>query len=248
MGLLDDLSGMLGGKPELERMANGQGNFHDPSSPDHDRFGQMLGHADPNDLHAAISHASQQTDPQDFADHVTPGVGGTNPLGGVGQGGLSTIASTLLGSLNQSGAAAPANGQASDGGAQGLLGGLLGGGSGGGGGGGGLGGLLGGGGGGGLLGGLLGGGGGGGMGGGGGGLLNQIPGLRTTNPNQMDESQVAALADWMRRNHPEAFNRAAAQIGQQNPSLLQRMLGNKMVMAAAAGLATKFLMGKMRRQ
>src|SRR3954464_9253797 len=99
MGLMEELGGMLGGEHEVQRMANGQGNFEDPNSPDHDRFGQMLGHASPDDLQSAIGQATQQTDADDFANHVTPGVNGTNPLGDVGKGGLSTIASALVGQL-----------------------------------------------------------------------------------------------------------------------------------------------------
>jgi hypothetical protein len=199
MGLLDQLSSMLGGQHEVERLANGQGNFADPNSPDHDRFGQMLGHASPEDLQASVRQAADNIDTQDYSNHITPGVNGTNPLGMVGQGGLSTIASAIMGNLmghhDQAG------------------------------------------GGGGMLGGLMGGGGGGGFGS----LINMIPGLRTADPNQMDASQVAVLADYARRNNPDAFSRAASRIGQQNPSLLQHLLGNKFMMMSAAGLATKFL-------
>jgi hypothetical protein len=191
----------------------------------------MLSHASPDELKSAIGQATQQSNPDEFADHVTPGVNGTNPLGDIGKGGLSTIASALVGQLTGGGSGAPGAGQ-------GLLGGLLGGGGSGGGGGGILSSILGGGGGGGIF----GGGGGGGAGGG------AIPGVRTLDPNQMDESQVAALAEWMRRNHPEAFNRAATQIGQQNPSLLSKLLNNKMLMIAAAGLAAKIFMNRRSQQ
>jgi hypothetical protein len=215
-------------------MANGQGNFDDPNSPDHDRLGKMLGHASPDELQSAISQATQQTNPDEFADHVRPGVNGTNPLGDVGKGGLTTIASALVSQLGGGGG----GGDTSAGGGQGLLGGLLGGHGGGGGG---------------ILSSILGGGGGGGIfGGGGGGNAagsgRGIPGVRTLDPNQMDESQVAALAEWMRRNHPEAFNRAATQIGQQNPSLLSRLLNSKMLMIAAAGLAAKIFMNRRQQQ
>jgi hypothetical protein len=228
---MEELGGMLGGEHEVQRMANGQGNFDDPNSPDHDRLGKMLGHASPDELQSAIGQATAQTSADDFANHVTPGVNGTNPLGDVGKGGLSTIASALVSQLQ---------GDAPGGGAQGF-GGLLGGGSSGGGG------MLGK-----ILGGVMGGGGGGGgggmFGGGAGGDQGQatggIPGVRTLDPNQMDESQVAALAEWMRRNHPEAFNRAATQVGQQNPSLLSKLLNNKMLMVAAAGLAAKIFMNR----
>jgi hypothetical protein len=226
---MEELGGMLGGENEVQRMANGQGNFDDPNSPDHDRLGKMLGHASPDDLQAAIGQATQQTDADDFANHVTPGVNGTNPLGDVGKGGLSTIATALVSQLG---------GDTSSGDGHGLFGGILGGGGNSGGG---------------ILSKILGGG-----GGGFGGLLGggnptgeagqnpggTIPGVRTLDPNQMDESQVAALAEWMRRNHPEAFNRAATQVGQQNPSLLSKLLNNKMLMVAAAGLAAKIFMNR----
>jgi hypothetical protein len=142
----------------------------------------------------SVRQAAERIETQDYTDHVTPGVNGTNPLGMVGQGGLSTIASTIMGSLMHHGS----------GGGTGMFGG-------------------------------------GGGGGGFGSLMNMIPGLRTTDPNQMDASQVAVLADYARRNHPDAFSHAASQLGQQNPSLLQHLLGNKFMMMAAAGLATKFL-------
>jgi hypothetical protein len=101
-----------------------------------------------------------------------------------------------------------------------------------------------------ILGGAMGGGAGGGMFGAGGDAAqaqssgSPIPGVRTLDPNQMDEAQVGALAEWMRRNHPEAFNRAATQVGQQNPSLLSKLLNNKMLMVAAAGLAAKIFMNR----
>jgi hypothetical protein len=230
---MEELGGMLGNDQNVQRMANGQANFNDPNSPDHDHLDKMLSHASPDELQSAIGQATQQSNPDEFADHVTPGVNGTNPLGDVGKGGLSTIANALVSQLTGGGSGAP-------GGGQGLLGGLLGGGGGGGGGGG-------------ILSSILGGGGGGGIFGGGNAgnaapAGGAIPGVRTLDPNQMDESQVAALAEWMRRNHPEAFNRAATQIGQQNPSLLSKLLNNKMLMIAAAGLAAKIFMNRRSQQ
>src|SRR3954468_21839176 len=43
--------------------------------------------------------ALQQTNPQEYADHVTPGVGGTNPLGNLGKGMLGSLAGSLVGNM-----------------------------------------------------------------------------------------------------------------------------------------------------
>ncbi len=62
-----------------------------------------------------------------------------------------------------------------------------------------------------------------------------------TDPQQMSPQEGASLADYLRQYHPDAFGRAAAELGQHEPGLLQRLLGNKALMVAAAGLAAKFL-------
>jgi hypothetical protein len=197
MGLLDQLGGMMGGgqgtgagggagdvQQLLGRFMGGGANFGDAQSEDHGHFNQMMGHASDEDLGAAFSHAARGVDANDYREHVTPGAVGTDPLGGLGRGGLGTIASALMSHL-----------------------------------------------------------GGGGTSGGGGlaGLLGQIPGLSHTDPNRMSPNEVAALADYTRQNHPDAFGRAAAQVGRQDPGALQQLLGNKAMMMAAAAMASKFL-------
>lgn len=104
MGLLSDLGSMLGGE-EAQRMASGQGDYQNPDSPDTQRMQRMVSQAAPQQLQQVFSQAAQQMNPQDYAEHITPGAGGTNPLGGVGAGGLSTIASTLLQHLGAGGIA-----------------------------------------------------------------------------------------------------------------------------------------------
>ena len=178
MSILSELGSLFGGQ-DAQRIAAGQGNFQSPDSPDTQRLQSVIAHADPQQLQQVFSHAATQMDPQEYAQHITPGAGGTNPLGGIGSAGLSTIASTLLQHL----------------------------------------------GGGGML----------------GGLLNRIPGLRTTDPSQMDENQVAALARYTQQNHPDIFGRAAAQIGQQQPDLLHSFLGKAGLAIGAAALASHFM-------
>ena len=182
---------MLGGDPQqaLGRMMGGGANFHDPRSGDHHAFGQMMGQASDDDLAGTFSHAARGMDAQSYRDHVTPGAGGTDPLGGLGQGGLGAIAGALLSNLG-------------------------------------------------------GGGSGHGMGGGMASMLGRIPGLSNTDPNRMSSHDVAALADYTRQHHPDAFGRAAAQVGRKDPNLLQQLLGNPAMMSAAAALASKFMSRK----
>jgi len=191
MGLFDQISGMLGGpqqaQQQIDRYAQGQATMHDPQSPDFQNWNQMIGAAPPQVTQEVFTQAAQQVDPQDYYNHITPGVGGTDPLGGLSQGALGSLAGTLMGAL-------------------------------------------------------AGGGMGGGMGGGGLGNVTQlIPGLRTTNPNHMSPQEVAAMANYMRQNHPEQFGQAAAQIAQQQPGILQQLMGNKALMLAAAGIGAKIL-------
>lgn len=72
-------------------------------------------------------------------------------------------------------------------------------------------------------------------------LLQLVPGLQTTDPQRMSPQEVASLAHYTRQHYPDAFGRVAAQVGRQEPGLLQQLLGNKTPMRAAAGLAAKFL-------
>ena len=177
MGLFERIAGALGGPQQVERIANRQANFDDPNSRDYQHWNELVGAAPPEYIQDSVTHAARQVDPREYYEHVTPGVRGTDPLGGVGQGGLAALAGSLLGNLGLGGRQAQ----------------------------------------------------------------QVIPGLRTTDPNRMSPQEVAALAQYMQQHHPEAFGRAAAQVGQQDPGLLQQLLGNKALMLAAAGLAAKYL-------
>ena len=72
-------------------------------------------------------------------------------------------------------------------------------------------------------------------------LAGMIPGLRSTEPNQMDASEVASVADYARENRPEVFGQVAATIGQKDPGLLQGLLGNKVLGSAMSMLAQKLM-------
>jgi len=165
----------------LQNFAAGHGNFADANSQDHQGFQQMVQQAPPGLLSQIFGHTAQKMDPQEYSDHVTPGVGGTNPLGSLGSGGLGMIASALLNHLGGSG------------------------------------------------------------GGGLSSLLGKVPGLRTTDPQQMDADQVASLSRYAQQNNPQAFGQAAADVGQQRPDLLHSFLGKAGLAIGAAALASHFI-------
>jgi hypothetical protein len=87
---------------------------------------------------------------------------------------------------------------------------------------------------------------GGGAGGAGGGasgidISDLIPGVRTNDPRQMTPDEVARMAEYLKTHHPEAFGRAASEIGQRQPNLLEALLGNKALVMGAAVLGAKIL-------
>ncbi len=63
-------------------------------------------------------------------------------------------------------------------------------------------------------------------------------GLRQVDPSQMSPQELAALAQWAQQNQPKAFGRVAAQ-HQQEPDVLSSLLGNKALLAVAAGVGAK---------
>lgn len=105
MGLLDQLSSLLGSgaRDQLGTMAAGQGNYADPNSADQQGLSGMIAHAPSGLLSQVFSQVAGQMNPQTYSDHVTPGVNGTNPLGGLKSAALQMVASALIGKLMGSG-------------------------------------------------------------------------------------------------------------------------------------------------
>jgi hypothetical protein len=186
MGLLDQIIGTLGGQEPVERLAREEADFDDPQSPDVAHWHALAGAAPPEAVQDAIARAARRVDPQEYAEHITPGVRGTDPLGALGGGALSMLASRLLRSLTGGGGGNPDQ------------------------------------------------------------LPQRVPGLHTADPQRMSPQEVASLADYLRQHHPEAFGRAAAELGREEPGLLQQLLGNKLLLHAAAGLAGTFLADRTR--
>jgi hypothetical protein len=180
MGLFDQISSVLG-DDNLQRFAGGHADFSDPNSEDHQQFQRMVAQTDQSQLQHVFTQAARHLDSQEYAEHITPGAHGTDPLGSVGHSGVATIASLLMRYLT------------------GFVGGDT------------------------------------------GSLMTRIPALRTTDPEQMDTNQVAALAQYTQYHHPDLFGRVAAQLGQQHPDLLHAFMGRASLASAASALASQFL-------
>jgi hypothetical protein len=85
----------------LQRLAGG--NMHPAQANDEQDMGQLMSSASQQQFQQQVTSALQQTDPQEYGNHVTPGAGGTNPLGSLGQGTLGSVAGSLLQNLTAGG-------------------------------------------------------------------------------------------------------------------------------------------------
>jgi hypothetical protein len=182
MGLLQDLAASIGGD-DLKRLSAGQANFDDPHSNDQQNLQELIKSIDPQKLQQILAQTAQKINPQEYSDHVTPGVGGTNPLGNLSTGALGTIAAALINHLKNAGSSSAPGGSP----------------------------------------------------------LDDVPGLQSTDPKQMNAEDVAAVARYTQQNHPEAFGQAATQIAQQQPALLHSFLGKAALAVGVAALASHFV-------
>jgi hypothetical protein len=179
MGLLQDIANVIG-NDKLKQFEQGEADFEDQSSSDQKALQDLIKRMDPRELQEVLAKSARQIDPQEYADHVTPGAGNTDPLGQLKGGGLASIATVLLNSLKQAGSGAGSH-------------------------------------------------------------PSKIPGLENTDPKDMNSNDVAKVARYTQENHPEAFGKAAAEIGQQQPGLLHSFLGKSAMALAAAALASHFI-------
>jgi hypothetical protein len=103
MGLLQEITNTIG-SDNLKRFAAGNANLDDPNSPDLQHLQEMIKNVDPDQLQQLLAKAAQKVDPQEYSDHVTPGAGGTNPLGNLSTAGLGSIAAVLVNCLKKTAA------------------------------------------------------------------------------------------------------------------------------------------------
>jgi hypothetical protein len=182
MGLLQQITDTIG-NDNLKRLAGGNVNLEAPNSPDLQHLQEMIKNIDPEQLQQLLAKAAQKVDPQEYSDHVTPGAGGTNPLGSLPTAALGSIAGVLVNCLKKT---------ASGGGTSESP-------------------------------------------------LEDVPGVRTTDPKEMSADDVAAVARYAQANHPDAFGQAATQIAQKQPALLHSFLGKAALAVGVAALASHFI-------
>jgi hypothetical protein len=150
-----------------------QGNYND--------WNQMVGAAPPEQFGRSVYSAISQVDPNEYAQHIQPGVNGTDPLGQLPPQQRTGLAQTVLGELTRRGMD------------PGQIAGVIGG--------------------------------------------SGLSGLNTGNVNPQD---LASLLQWTQQNQPKAFGRVATQY-QDQPNVLQSLLGNKALMMAAGAIGAKLL-------
>ena len=71
---------------------------------DMSKWNQTVGSAPPSQFANQVTQAVSQVDPSEYAQHVQPGAGGTNPLGSINRNELVQIAEALIPALLSSGA------------------------------------------------------------------------------------------------------------------------------------------------
>jgi hypothetical protein len=182
MGLLQEIAQTIGSE-NLQRLSGGKVDVDNPNSPDMQHAQEMIKNIDPDQLRQIFAQCAQKIDPQQYSDHVTPGAGGTNPLGNLSAAGLGSIASVLVNCLKKSAAAGGASETP----------------------------------------------------------LEDVPGLQTADPKEMDADDVAAVARYAQANHPDAFGQAASQIAQKQPALIHSFLGKAALAVGVAALASHFI-------
>lgn len=227
---------IFGGMDEFLRRAAG-GQFDPNAQDDYHNAGRVVRNAPPEVFERSAANALRGTDPAAYSDHITPGIGGTNPLGGMGGQLLQSVAMMLIQNMIRG-----RMGQGGGGGGFGLP-------TGGGGGGFGLptggnsggfglpgGGQMGGGGRGGQMGGQ--------MGGFDVGDLLRSLGIGTTDPQRMTDTDVARLAAYAQQNDPNALAQTATQF-QGQPDVLRDLLGDAAYGGTTGHLATEALNGGM---
>ncbi|MFL5733001.1 MAG: hypothetical protein ACJ78Q_07340 [Chloroflexia bacterium] len=173
----------------FDNMAQGPGgNMQQGQQSGFDNWNQMVGAAPPDHFRQSVTNAMSQIDPNEYAQHIQPGVGGTNPLGQLAPHQRTGLAQSVLGELTQRGMD-PSQ--------------IVG---------------------------MLGGGG--------------LSGLNTGNVSAQD---LAGLLQYTQQNHPQAMGNVATQY-QNQPNILQSLLGNKALMAAAGAVGSKLLSDQVNRQ
>ncbi|HZL36187.1 MAG TPA: hypothetical protein VFC78_12795 [Tepidisphaeraceae bacterium] len=98
MALFQQIGTMLE-EETLRKLSQGHGNVEEPGTPAHDNFQKLLTQAGPSLLKDVFGSVAANLDSTQYALHITPGAAGPNPLGPLGPGERTAVASTLLSHL-----------------------------------------------------------------------------------------------------------------------------------------------------
>lgn len=149
---------------------------------DPNQWNQTVGSIPQEQFGQAAAQAVGGIDPRSYHTHITPGVGGTNPLGQLAPQQQTGLAQSILSALLSHGLNP--------------------------------------------------------------GQIGQQAGVGQINPGQMSPGDLAGLLRWLQQNHPGALGSVASQY-QNQPNMLQAILGNPALMSTIVSLGEQFLGGKM---
>lgn len=84
----------------LERLTGGNTNLQQE---DYDTWNEMVGSAPKEKFGRTVYDSIRQVNPDEYAEHVTPGLGGTDPLGSLTSGQRGGLLETIFGELTRRG-------------------------------------------------------------------------------------------------------------------------------------------------
>jgi len=158
------------------------GNTQGQQGGDFDNWNEMVGSAPSHQFGQAVHQSVSQMDPQEYYNHIQPGVGGTDPLGQLAPQQRGGLMQSVLGALGGGGGAL--------------------------------------------------------------GALQQATGIGNMDPHSMSPQDAASVLQWTHQNQPQVFGQVAQQY-QNEPNMLQSLLGNKALMTAAGAIGANLLSNQM---
>ena len=163
----------------LERLSGGAGSLQQN---DYDDWNQMVGSAPKDKFGRAVYDSIRQVDPDEYVEHVTPGLGGTDPLGSLTSGQRGGLLETIFGELTRRGI------QPQE--------------------------------------------------------VARDAGIGSLDPRNVSPDDLAGLLGTLQRENPKVYGRVAAEY-QDQPDILQSLLGNKALMGLITGIGGKLIMDQM---
>ena len=166
----------------LQRLAGGPSNLQ---KDDYDTWNEMVGSAPKEKFGRTVYDSIRQVDPDEYYEHVTPGLGGTDPLGSLRPEQRGGLLETIFGELTRRGVSPQEE------------------------------------------------------------IRNA--GIGSLNPNNVSPNDLAGLLGHLQRDNPKVYGRVAAEY-QDQPDVLQSLLGNKALMGLVTGIGGKLIMDQMSRR